>query len=123
MWKKGKPEEDGFYVVAYHPLEDRGATRYQAIEMWDGKAYDADTNDRMSDAFWRSGMAFAYIPFPEFEDRPRTNMDRVREMEDEELIRTFLNFMGNAAACPDCFRRNGEDRVRWWMAYKVKEGT
>lgn len=43
-------------------------------------------------------------------------------MDDEELVKTILAFMGNAAACPDCFRRNGEQRLRFWLAFEVKGG-
>ena len=50
-----------------------------------------------------------------------TNADRVRKMTDEELEELIYQFMGNAAACPDCFRKNGKERLQMWLAMENKE--
>ena len=50
-----------------------------------------------------------------------TNADRVRKMTDEELLDVIYRFMGNAAACPDCFYRNGKERLKLWLELKAEE--
>lgn len=51
----------------------------------------------------------------------KTNADRVRQMSNEELLDTIYRFMGNAAKCPDCFYRNGKERLKLWLELPVKE--
>ena len=51
----------------------------------------------------------------------KTNADRVRHMSDEELLETIYQHMGNAAACPDCFRKNGKERLQMWLEMENKE--
>ena len=51
----------------------------------------------------------------------KTNADRVRHMSDEELLDTIYRFMGNAAACPDCFYRNGKERLKLWLEMENRE--
>ena len=51
----------------------------------------------------------------------RTNADRVRQMSDEELLETIYRHMGNAAACPDCFYKNGKERLQMWLEMDNKE--
>ena len=53
--------------------------------------------------------------------RIETNADRVRHMTDEELLETIYQHMGNAAACPDCFRKNGKERLQMWLEMENKE--
>ena len=40
---------------------------------------------------------------------------------DEELLDLIYRFMGNAAACPDCFYRNGKERLKLWLELKAEE--
>ena len=50
-----------------------------------------------------------------------TNAERVRQMTDEELLDLIDRFMGNAAACPTCYYRNGKERLKIWLEMKVVE--
>lgn len=53
--------------------------------------------------------------------KQETNADRVRTMTDEELLDLIYRFMGNAAACPDCYYKNGKERLKIWLEMKVVE--
>ena len=50
-----------------------------------------------------------------------TNADRVRKMTDEELEELIYQFMGNAAKCPDCYYRNGRERLKLWLELPAEE--
>ena len=52
-----------------------------------------------------------------------TNADRIRHMTDEELVEEIYKLQGNAAACPDCFRRNGKERLEYYLSRQTTEGN
>jgi len=50
-----------------------------------------------------------------------TNADRIRQMSDKELLETIYQLQGNAAACPNCYYRNGKERLEFWLKTEVKD--
>ncbi len=50
-----------------------------------------------------------------------TNADRIRQMTNEELLEEIYRLQGNAVACPDCYRKNGKQRLRIYLDLKVKD--
>lgn len=50
-----------------------------------------------------------------------TNADRIRKMNDEELLKELLSLISREVACADCFRKTGENRLRVWLSLEVKE--
>lgn len=52
------------------------------------------------------------------DDIPRTNADRIRAMTDEEMLEEIYRLQGNAAACPDCFQRNGKERLKYYLSQR-----
>ena len=51
----------------------------------------------------------------------KTNADKIRSMNDEDLFETLYKLQGQAAACPDCFKRTGKMRLKIWLSLQVKE--
>ena len=51
----------------------------------------------------------------------KTNADEIRSATDEQLVEIIGRLMGNAAACPDCFRKNGIERLRLWLSLEGKQ--
>ena len=46
----------------------------------------------------------------------RTNADRLRSASDEEIFKIIYRLMDQAAACPECFKRTGKQRLKIWLS-------
>lgn len=51
-----------------------------------------------------------------------TNAEKIRQMTDEELAEIIYKLQDNAVACPDCFRKNGKQRLELWLKTRVNTG-
>ena len=56
----------------------------------------------------------------EWEERIYTNADALRHMTDEELHAEILRLQDIAAACPDCHRKTGAERLRTYLSMRAK---
>lgn len=54
-----------------------------------------------------------------FEDQPMTHAEEQRQSTDEELVQIIGKLMDNAAACPECHRKTGIERLRLWMSQRA----
>ena len=50
-----------------------------------------------------------------------TNADRIRQMNDKELLETIYQLQGNAVACSNCFYKNGKERLEYWLNLKADD--
>ena len=48
----------------------------------------------------------------------KTNADRIRSMNDQELFEILYKLQDQAAACPDCFKRTGKTRLKIWLSLR-----
>lgn len=53
--------------------------------------------------------------------KKKTNLERLREMSDSELIEEIYRLQGNAAKCPDCFWKSGRERLEMYMNMEAKQ--
>jgi len=53
-------------------------------------------------------------------DGDKTNADAIRHMTDEELVAEISRLQDIAAACPDCHRKAGVERLRLYLSTRAK---
>ena len=54
-----------------------------------------------------------------FEDQPMNHAEEIRQSSDEELVQIIGKLQDIAAACPECHKKTGVERLRLWLSQKA----